>query len=710
VVPKITTGAGLRGALDYDFHGRQRHPPGEWVAGTLIGTPREMSRQAAAFRSLRPDCKSPVFRVSLNLPASDGRQSPEKWEKIARDFLRGMGVPPTAAWCAIRHQDRDHDHIHLSILRTLPDGTLWNQEHSARRAIKVCEQLEKIHDLNTHSRAPAERKRPTRAEIEISLKQKQKGAPMTREKIQDSVDQILKNHPDGIDFFDLQKQLAAENIDVQAYAPHGKLIGVSYLYDSFKWPGSKVGRAYSAGLIERGVRYQAEAPATPPASEATATAAPSQARPNPWDNVVVPARQSQNRDLIPAGVRHLVSRPAISSEKMALRPGLQAGRPAWYENAKTALSKPLDPSFEMQPHWIKAGAVLLRALALVGLEAAKFTAEMAAAIWQFVRRILAVFGIKIGSEQVKQFQQPPDQEQPKLEYQPQAGADEEAAAEAVAGVAESLKNKDFQALPEVDGRSELIDQLTSSKPATLDFLSADSDSVTPAQPPQAPPDSVDFGDPFVSVKQAGAEFLVTWKKVAASLKKPNPPLDFSAGMLLQLDLSKDRLKAAQAAWDTYKKAHPIQSQVMDGPEKQRLAAALADVEHKKIVLADHLADLKIRLAQHNAQPKPEVPPALLIEAQAARAKFKAAQEHMRRRMILLIADIQDQRISARMRDRIASIFDLNFASVEREGSAAALASGLEKISEIRAEAEALARQAAAPRPAYEEDETETPRG
>lgn len=39
--------------------------------------------------------------------------------------------------------------------------------------------------------------------------------------------------------------------------------GVSYLYDGLKWPGSKLGSAYSAGLPERGVAYATETSVEP---------------------------------------------------------------------------------------------------------------------------------------------------------------------------------------------------------------------------------------------------------------------------------------------------------------------------------------------------------------------------------------------------------------------------------------------------------------
>lgn len=93
------------------------------------------------------------------------------------------------------------------------------------------------------------------AEIQIL---KRTGKPMPRVFMQQKIDEIIKNHPDGLDFKDFKRLLSVYQIDVQAYAPRGELKGVSYMYDSLKWPGSKLGSAYSAGLTKRGVLYTTE--------------------------------------------------------------------------------------------------------------------------------------------------------------------------------------------------------------------------------------------------------------------------------------------------------------------------------------------------------------------------------------------------------------------------------------------------------------------
>ena len=82
---------------------------------------------------------------------------------------------------------------------------------------------------------------------------------MSREHIQDVVDAIFKAYPAGIDFNDFKNDLAAAGIVVEEYAPKGQFKGVSYTdKNGIRWPGSKIGRDYSAGLIERGLVYKSQ--------------------------------------------------------------------------------------------------------------------------------------------------------------------------------------------------------------------------------------------------------------------------------------------------------------------------------------------------------------------------------------------------------------------------------------------------------------------
>ena len=263
--PKVTGGGFAKGALGYDFDGspgKQRDPPGEWVAGSCVGSSAaELLAQFKPILTLRPEAKNPVWRCSINLHPSDGRLTPAEWDKVSRRFLELMGVnPERAVWCSVNHKDRPHDHAHLTLSRVLPDGSLWDRANDVKRAIKACAQIEREsiqllgRQLHVHDRSPKEKRGLTRGEKEIMNRE---GRIMSREFIQLQVDTVLKAHPQGIGLTNFVRVLKDLGINALPYLPKGKFKGMSYRAQGISWPGSKLGTAYTnIGLIHRGVRFE----------------------------------------------------------------------------------------------------------------------------------------------------------------------------------------------------------------------------------------------------------------------------------------------------------------------------------------------------------------------------------------------------------------------------------------------------------------------
>lgn len=81
---------------------------------------------------------------------------------------------------------------------------------------------------------------------------------MSREHIQMAVDAYFSQLDNVVHSSDFEKDLKGVGIDVKFYAPKGQLKGVSYTYKGVRWPGSKIGRDYSVGLIERGLIFKVD--------------------------------------------------------------------------------------------------------------------------------------------------------------------------------------------------------------------------------------------------------------------------------------------------------------------------------------------------------------------------------------------------------------------------------------------------------------------
>lgn len=141
---KIRRGNGFRGLLDYAFGPGEKNKPdrARVVAGNMAGrNPRELAREFACGRRLRPDIKKPVWHCSLALPAGE---TSEAWLAICKQHLQNIGVDVSKhQWLAVRHNDTDHDHVHIVLNRIALDGTVWHGKRDVFLAIESTQRLEK---------------------------------------------------------------------------------------------------------------------------------------------------------------------------------------------------------------------------------------------------------------------------------------------------------------------------------------------------------------------------------------------------------------------------------------------------------------------------------------------------------------------------------------------------------------------------------------
>jgi hypothetical protein len=384
MIAKISVGKGLRGALNYDFsHSKDGQPRARLVAGSLNGTPRQMAEQAAPFRALRPEIKNPIWRCSLSLPPAERQISDSDWQKIAQNFLEEMGADPTKfAWCAIRHDDRDHDHIHISLVRIQSDGQLFDRARDVPRAIAATKKLEQKHQLLTHPRPGDDRPRSTDSPTQPN---QTKGKKMSViQKIQTAVDQILIDHP-KIDFAELKDELKKRGIVIEAArTKSGKLQGVRYQINSDDGKssppisGSAIGRDYSLGLAERGVDFD------------------------------------QSADELPPEMMQIAKAPSLSPSLRALEnfiaggqlvaPSILAPRPQWAQDfiqETIQKTRPAPPAPAAAPALSMAGLEAFAAsgpLATIGVAIAALGIASAIALLSFLKRALIGFNIKLEGE------------------------------------------------------------------------------------------------------------------------------------------------------------------------------------------------------------------------------------------------------------------------------------------------------------------------
>lgn len=252
---KITRGKGFAGAARYLLN--KDHA--EVVGGTMAGQDAEsLSAEFAETRQQRPDIERPVWHHSLSLPQGEWL-SDEQWHRVASDYMERMaqdeGIDPQAMqWQAVRHEDTDHDHIHILASRITRDGDLAYGQNEAKRAINITQDLERDHDLTRTPGLDAGRGQRQGAEVERAARTGEAGG---RQKLQGVIDTALADRPSTEAFCE---RLEAAGVSVRFNQQRtGRVAGVSFEMDGQAFKASQLGKAYGWGQLQkRGLDYEQE--------------------------------------------------------------------------------------------------------------------------------------------------------------------------------------------------------------------------------------------------------------------------------------------------------------------------------------------------------------------------------------------------------------------------------------------------------------------
>jgi len=248
----IVRGNGFRGILNYVFDPKKQV---EIVGGFMIGeTPSELLNEFAMTRSLKPDTKKPVWHCSLSLTEGENLTN-EKWREIIEDFMVGMGFGDYTKYVAGKHEFIKYEHVHIIASRIGLDGKLWHGKHDVRKAIRVCQELEKKHGLTiTPGLVYDINHRAGLSTGELQLAKSKKQLPV-KLVLQKAIDIALRENPNTDAFVG---SLFRMGIDVKPnIASTGKMNGFSFKYQhTLPLAGGKLRTAYTwANLQKRGLDY-----------------------------------------------------------------------------------------------------------------------------------------------------------------------------------------------------------------------------------------------------------------------------------------------------------------------------------------------------------------------------------------------------------------------------------------------------------------------
>ncbi len=255
MIAKLVKGKGFRGALEYDLREQKGH-----ILDTNMGgdNPRELAREFGAVRALRPNLTKAVCHVSISLPPDD-KLTDDQWKDVAGKYLEGMGFKDSQ-YVVTKHTDTEHPHIHILANRVSMNGEVVNDSRDYQRQEAIMRRLEREYGLKevTPSRE-AERRAPTKGEIECAVRT---GKPSAKMALQNLVDKTLHNQPDYAEF---TRRLEKSGVEaLPNVASTGRISGISYRHNGIIMKGSDLGKGYSwAGLQKRGLTYEQDRSPSP---------------------------------------------------------------------------------------------------------------------------------------------------------------------------------------------------------------------------------------------------------------------------------------------------------------------------------------------------------------------------------------------------------------------------------------------------------------
>jgi hypothetical protein len=144
MIGKIVKGTSFRSALSYLVSGKT---PTSGRRGVIIGsnmagnTPRQLASEFGAFRKLRPTLGKAVLHVSLSPSPQDRRLTDAEFADIGQQYLDGMGFGD-CPFVIVRHDDTDHQHIHLLASRITTSGEVVSDKQDFKRSEALIHKLE----------------------------------------------------------------------------------------------------------------------------------------------------------------------------------------------------------------------------------------------------------------------------------------------------------------------------------------------------------------------------------------------------------------------------------------------------------------------------------------------------------------------------------------------------------------------------------------
>ncbi|MBE3844919.1 relaxase/mobilization nuclease domain-containing protein [Vibrio parahaemolyticus] len=248
---KVNRGNGFRGLANYILDSVKG---AELLGGNMSGkNSRELAKEFAVCRKLRPNIKRPAWHVSLALPAGENIDN-SMWCNIAQRFLEEMGVDINMHQYFLgKHSDTNNEHIHIGLNRIGFNGELYHGRNDVMLAIQATHKLEKEFGLQLTPTFKERKQEKSLTSNEIQMAARTGEVP-ARAALQNILNEALTDKLDVFAFIDRCE--AAGATVIPNVASTGRLNGFAFEYGGIKFKGSDLGAKYTYKNLKEVVIYE----------------------------------------------------------------------------------------------------------------------------------------------------------------------------------------------------------------------------------------------------------------------------------------------------------------------------------------------------------------------------------------------------------------------------------------------------------------------
>lgn len=210
---------------------------------------KNIEKEVRYLRAARPRVEMYTYHTSISFHPSE-ELCDEKMLSISKDYMERSGLHHSQHMI-FRHHDTEHPHVHLLANMINYEGEKLNSFQCYKNNMKIVSELERKYDLMRTVHEQAEKRSPSKQELEMVIRS---GKPSEKMVLQEMLDDNLKRS-EGVN--DFVRQCNQQNIEISFWKDQkDKARGITFFYEGMVMRGSALGEQYNAKNILKQLNYE----------------------------------------------------------------------------------------------------------------------------------------------------------------------------------------------------------------------------------------------------------------------------------------------------------------------------------------------------------------------------------------------------------------------------------------------------------------------